>query len=164
MERLDEVDDPEHLRRPGDEPVRDERALEDRVVVLRGADHDEVARPRVAGADDAFGERRRRDGDEVGGIPAAAQDAPPPLLPPPEAERLAESLLGTEEARAEERLDGLADDFEGDARPCHPVEREARPDDPELLVEDDESAPERLEDGFEVRPVRGALRCVARNG
>ena len=82
----------------------------------------------------------------------AAEDAPSSLLATPEAERLAERLLRAEEARAEERLDGCP--ITATAMPSPAIRSSewlARMM-TNALVENDEGAPERFEDRFEVRP------------
>ena len=81
LERLDEVDDPEHDGGAGDEPVRGEHRLDEAVVGLGRAEDDDVAGPRVAVARDVVREDGRRQRDEPGAPLAAAEDRPPPLLP-----------------------------------------------------------------------------------
>ena len=105
VERLDEVDDPEHDGGAGDEAVRGEHRLDEAVVGLGGPDDDDVAGPRVAVARDVGREDGRRQRDEPGAPLAAAEDRPAPLLPEALLERLAEGVGRAEEPRADELLD-----------------------------------------------------------
>ena len=165
VERLDEMDDPHHRKRPRDEAVRRDRALQHGVVVLGGPEHDEVPRPRIARAHHVLGDGGRRDRDEPGRILAAPQDAPPPFLAPPFPERLAKRVLRPEQARADQRLDRLAYHSRGRSFARERVERVARADDHELRVERDEDAAQRFEDRLEVGPAgNGNVAGAARHG
>ena len=157
-ERFDEVDDPQHRRRAGDEPVRSDHALQQAVVVLGGTDHDEIPGARIAMVRDVLRDRRRRQRDETRTARATAQDGAPALLPPPVRQRLAQRVGGSEQLRADQLLDRPPDHGRHRSGARDLVEREAGAQNPEIAVQDDGRPAESLEDRFE----RGETRVVRR--